>query len=403
MIVLVTDGDQRPALAITRSLGSRGIQVLVGEEKGRSLASSSRYCANHLTYPSAIRDPEGFCRFLLNYVSRFQVDLVIPLTDVTTHLVTRRKEEFLRHTRVCLPDFGAFEFVSDKWALLKHAQKIDIPIPRTFYIETSESLSEVLGQLEYPVVVKPCRSRIPIKDGWISTSVHYADSERELVRLFADIGYLQNHSLIQERVIGPGIGIFLLFDRGELLTAFGHRRIREKPPSGGASVFRASIPMEPQLKEYAVRLFKPLAWDGVAMMEYKLDSRTGQALLMEVNGRFWGSLQLAIDAGVDFPYLLYQLSTRGRVEIPPPYQVGVKSRWLLGDLDHLFLRLFKSRRDLRLPEGFPSRLRSLVEFLKFCQPGVHEEIFSLRDPRPALYELCSYVRNALRIEGNYHA
>jgi predicted ATP-grasp superfamily ATP-dependent carboligase len=129
------------------------------------------------------------------------------------------------------------------------------------------------------------------------------------------------------------------------------------------------------------------------MVEYKLDRRTGQPLLMEVNGRFWGSLQLAIDAGVDFPYLLYRLALGDYVEAPEAYEVGVTNRWLLGDLDHALARLFKKDRDLDLPEGFPSRLRTVVEFAKFYRPGLRYEPLSLTDPRPFFYELSEYVRD----------
>jgi hypothetical protein len=138
------------------------------------------------------------------------------------------------------------------------------------------------------------------------------------------------------------------------------------------------------------------------MMECKLDQKRGQALLIEVNGRFWGSLQLAIDAGVDFPYLLCQLAMGRDIEAPVAYQVGVKSRWLLGDLDHLLLRLFKKDQDLHLPPGFPSRASSLLQFLKFYSSGLHYEVLSLKDPQPFIYELSSYVQEVVRREQISH-
>jgi glycosyltransferase involved in cell wall biosynthesis/predicted ATP-grasp superfamily ATP-dependent carboligase len=392
MKVFVTDGDQRSALAATKSLGKRGIRVFVGEERERSLASSSKYCSGHVTYPSPYRDPQGFHHFLLRFLKETQIDVVMPMTDVTNHLISQWREELEPYTRLPIPKFETFDFVSNKWALLKHARTVGIPIPRTHFIDRPEDLHAVLGQLEYPVVVKPGRSGLQTDRGWLTTSVHYAISEMELLRLYQEKDYLRYPSLIQERVIGPGLGLFLLFDRGEPVAVFGHRRLREKPLSGGVSVVRESVPVDPTLKEYAMQLLKPLGWHGVAMMEYKLDQRTGQPLLIEVNGRFWGSLQLAIDAGMDFPYLLYRLATEGHVEAPQDYQVGVKSRWFLGDLDHLLLRLFKKDRDLDLPPGFPSRARTLIDFLKFYSPDLHYEVLSLRDPKPFLYELSEYVR-----------
>ena len=392
MKVLVTDGDQRPSLAVTRSLGKRGIEVLVGEEKKDSLASYSKYCSGRVVYPSPYNNPEGFNQFLMEFVRQARIDMVVPITDVAMHLVSQYKKDLQNFTKLPIPEFEAFDFASNKSSLLKYAREQGIPIPNTYFIEGPDSLKAALNQVTYPVVVKPGRSRIPTEGGWIHTQVHYAESEEELIRLYETQPYLRFPSMIQERITGPGVGLFVLFNRGELVTAFSHRRLKEKPPSGGVSVLCESIPVDPNLKEQAVGLFKSLGWHGVAMMEYKLDQRTGTPLLMEVNGRFWGSLQLAIDAGMDFPYLLFRLATEGRVEAPQSYRVGVKSRWLLGDLDHLILRIFKKDQDLHLPSGFPSRTKTLIQFLKFYQPGLHDEILSLKDPRPFLYELKEYLK-----------
>jgi predicted ATP-grasp superfamily ATP-dependent carboligase len=390
MRVFVTDGDQRPALAITRSLGRRGIEVIVGEERPVSLASSSRYAAGHRTYPSPYNTPQAFDRFLEELVTREQVDVIIPVTDVTTYMVARRQEVLRQHTCVAAPPFDAFDFVSDKGRLLRHAATRGIAIPRTFFVDGVANVQRILPHLEYPAVVKPTRSRMPTDLGWIGTSVHYASCESDLLHLYESIDYLASTpSLIQERVVGPGTGVFLLCDHGRPLTAFAHRRLREKPPSGGVSVLSESIPLDRQLLDEAMSLLRPLGWHGVAMVEYKQDLRTGRHVLMEVNGRFWGSLQLAVDAGIDFPYLCYQLAKGEGIDLPTGYDVGVKSRWLLGDLDHLLIRLRGRRREL-FPAG-SSRLRALAEFLSHPKRG-SQDVFRRDDPRPMFHELWHYLR-----------
>jgi predicted ATP-grasp superfamily ATP-dependent carboligase len=388
MNVFVTDGDHRPALAIVRALGRRGASVIVGAEKPTSLASSSKYCARHVTYPSPQRDRKAFEQFLAEFVAREQVDVVLPVTDVTTHAVCAVQDVLSRYTAVAVPPLEAFDFVSNKGKLLERARHSGLTVPQTLCVEGAAGLAAVVGRVRYPAVVKPIRSRFCTEDGWLSATVHYAYSEEELWRLYRTTDALANHpSLIQERIIGPGIGAFFLFDRGELVAEFAHRRLREKPPSGGASVFCASAPVEAQLRQFALRMLGPIGWHGVAMMEYKQDHRTGDFYLMEVNGRFWGSLQLAIDAGVDFPYLVCELALGRTPAISPAYNLGVKSRWLLGDFDHLLLRLFKSDRELQLPESTPSRLRALGDFLKFGGRDVHYDVISADDRRPFLYEL----------------
>jgi predicted ATP-grasp superfamily ATP-dependent carboligase len=394
MKAFVTDGDQRPALAITRSLGQRGVSVLVGAEQPVSLASASRYCAGHVTYPSPYHHPEAFDRFLLDLVVREGVDVVVPVTDVSTHLVARNWPALGVHCATTAPSFEAFDAVANKMHLLQRAQECDVPIPRTHFVEGRAGVTPVLGQIEYPAVVKPLRSRIRTDAGWLMATVQYAHNESELLRLYDDTECLANYpSMIQERIVGPGTGVFVLCDHGRPRAAFAHRRIREKPPSGGASVVCESIALDPELLDQAMRLLGPIAWHGVAMMEFKQDRRTGRSFLMEVNGRFWGSLHLAVLAGIDFPYLSYQLALGLPLEIPRGYQVGVKSRWLLGDLDHLFLRLFHSNGDQHLPDGTPSRVRALVDFLRPNGSGLHYDVINRDDPRPFVHEAQQYAKH----------
>jgi predicted ATP-grasp superfamily ATP-dependent carboligase len=185
------------------------------------------------------------------------------------------------------------------------------------------------------------------------------------------------------------MGVFLspTTARARALT---HRRLREKPPSGGVSVLRESIAVPPALAAAADRLLAALAWHGVCMMEFKLDARDGVPRLMEINPRFWGSLALAIDAGVDFPWLLYALAAGAPPAPVTSYRLGVRSRWELGDLDHLLIRLrARDRRDL--PAGAPSRVRTLLAFLNPL--AGRPEVFWPSDPGPAWHELARYVRN----------
>jgi len=388
MKVFVTDGNQRASLAIVRALGRRGLSVLVGEAQPVSLASSSRYCARHVMYPSPLGDRAAFDHFLMDFLAREKVDVVLPVTDVTTHAMCANQAAIREVSAVALPSLEAFDYVSNKGALLQWAARCGVSTPRTHVVESLADLAAVLDQVRYPAVVKPTRSRIPTERGWLPSTVHYAYSEGELRQLYRDTPYLSSYpSLIQERIVGPGVGVFVLFDRGQLVADFGHRRLREKPPSGGVSVLRESTAVDPRLRKYAKRTLGRIGWHGVAMMEYKQDRRTGELFLMEVNGRFWGSLQLAVDAGIDFPHLVCQLALGHPPAAAPPYRIGVKSRWLLGDLDHLSLRLFKSDRDLCLPPEAPSRLRTIAEFMKFVQPDLHYEVASRDDPRPFLYEL----------------
>jgi predicted ATP-grasp superfamily ATP-dependent carboligase len=316
----------------------------------------------------------------------------MPVTDSSTQVLAARRGQFPANVLTAIPSLESYELVSDKYRLMKLAQELEVPIPATVFVPDGD-LASVLHQVtSFPVVVKPGRSLLMVDGGWGKTSVHFVASVEELIDLYRRVPYLKNPSLIQQRVEGEGQGVFGLFDHGRPCALFAHRRIREKPPIGGVSVLRESIELPKPMIDYAVKLLEHAKWHGVAMVEFKVDRATGMPYLMEINGRFWGSLQLAVDAGLNFPFLLYQIC-KGQVVSPPatPYRVGVRSRWFLGDVDHLLLRLRKSENDLHLPAGYPSRLASLREFLRFYDRRQYYEVERWTDLGPALFEYRRYL------------
>ena len=391
--VIVTDGEERAALAVTRALGARDVEVMVGAEQTRSLAAASKYCAKSFAYPSPYREPQAFLDCLLGMVESRKVDALFPISDIAMHVIGPRKSEFECHTHMPIPDYKIFEETSDKYSLMKLALELKVAIPDTIFV-TAGDIQGIPDQImSFPVVVKPGCSLIKNESGWQKTSVHYANNADELRNLYRQYEYLARPSLIQQRVLGEGQGIFALMNDGKPLALFAHRRLREKPPSGGVSVLRESIPLDRALVDPALRLLQHVRWHGVAMVEFKIEHVTKVPTLMEVNGRFWGSLQLSIDAGMNFPWLLFQMAT-GQIGSAPEngYQSGIKSRWLLGDLDHLLLRLRKPEAALNLPPGSPSKWQCLKDFAKFGDRDTFYELEKSDDIRPFLYELRQYAK-----------
>ena len=387
MAILVTDGNQRATLAVVRSLGRKGVSVTIGEAHRQSLAATSRYCSREFIYPSPETDPGGFQMALLQYLHAQPHEILLPMTDITRDLAPL--------ATVALPSPEVFARAADKGELLRLAQLQDIPIPRTQFADTVEAVARISPDLTYPVVLKPRQSRLRTPQGWVHGGVEYAHSPKELIEKHRKMSAVHAAPLIQERVVGPGCGVFGLFTHGIPKALFAHRRIREKPPSGGVSVLRESIRLDDRLREYSCRLMAALDWHGVAMVEFKIDQASSVPKLMEVNGRFWGSLQLAIDAGIDFPCLLYQVL---RGEDPAPvgeYRQGIKTRWFLGDLDHLLIMWLHRHGSLSLPVGYPGRWATLWEFCKACGPGTRSEIWNRDDPGPAWTELRQYMISGL--------
>ncbi|MEL7310244.1 MAG: ATP-grasp domain-containing protein [Pseudomonadota bacterium] len=380
--ILVLDADQRSALAATRALGAAGFTVHTGDTGRTALASRSKWSVGHLQYPDPSTGRDAALTAIGEYCKNHAIDLLFPMTDVTTPMIQTAIDVELPPTPC--PPRDVYDTASDKGRLMQCASEAGLAIPRTQRIDGETSLTSLPDGFEYPVVLKPTRSRIPLADGFLHTQVMVAHSDAELTSLQREHIWFRNHPwLLQSFVEGKGQGVFALYDRGQPIAWFAHRRIREKPPQGGVSVLSASAPMANELKESATTLLNALAWHGPAMVEYRVTA-DGTPYLMEINARFWGSLQLAISAGVDFPVLAAEL-TRGKHPAPlSGYRLGIKNRWLLGDLDNLYLT-FKSDRFTA-----PKKLAAALRFLLPWTPGLRYEVLRLGDLAPFRYELKRY-------------
>ncbi len=383
--MLVTDGEHRAALAVVRSLGRAGYHVHVAATTPRSLAGVSRATRVRLVTPSALADPAGYRDRIAAHVAAQRIDVVIPVTEAAA-LALLEDRDRLAPAVVPMPDIAAFRAISDKAALAERAAAIGIAFPSQCEAPDAAAAQRVAADVQYPVVLKPARSVAEHNGVRMKLGVRHAANREQLERELARFPAAAYPLLVQQRIVGPGIGVFLLRWNDQTVATFTHQRIREKPPSGGVSVYAESTAPEPVLVERAEQLLRAFGWRGVAMVELKVDARTGTPYLMEVNGRFWGSLQLAIDAGVDFPALLVARALGRDVRGPERWPVGVRGRWFWGDVDHLLTRLYRSNATLALPPDAPGRARVIRDFIAASFSGAPDQVFRWSDPAPVLLE-----------------
>lgn len=389
--VLVTDGEHRAALAVTRSLGRAGHRVIVASSRTRTIAGASRFAAGRVVTPDPLVDPTAFVASLREHCERHEVRVLLPISDQSLGPVLEARASF-RGVTVPFPDPEAYRRISDKGLVLEEAAALGIAVPSQLVLTGAPGPGQ-LDEVAFPAVLKPARSVIKTSRAQVKLSVKHSANRGQLE---AALGLLPDSAypiLIQQRVVGPGLGVFLLMVNGAPLAAFGHRRILERPPSGGVSACAESVPVEAGLLRGSIDLLRRFGWEGVAMVEYKLDSATGQPYLMEVNGRFWGSLQLAVDSGVDFPRLLVEHALGVEPAPVTSWTTGVRCRWRLGEVDHLLARLRRSSSALALPPDAPSLSRAFGHALL---PGLSRrargEVFRWNDPLPQAVEAVDWLR-----------
>ena len=386
-VVLVTDGDTRAALAATRSLIHAGHFVYVAAHGAQSLAGASRGARPLVVDADPLSDPAAFARETAVLAGRVGARVVLPVTDASVGAVLHERALFAPGVVLPFPDAAVFDRASDKVAMAALANAAGLRAPESVTLASAADRAAVERFPHYPAVLKP-HATVVAGPGATrrKLGVSIVDSAAQAGALLRRLPRSAFPVLLQERVHGPGEGVFLLRWNGEYLAEFGHRRLREIPPSGGVSVYRESIPVDPTLSVAARRLLDALDWQGVAMVECKRDLRNGRHVFMEVNGRLWGSLQLAIDAGVDFPALLVAAALGVPARAPADYRAGVRSRWFWGDMDHLYALLRHSGARLHLDGPAHSRAAAIASVFRYRPGRDRWEVERRDDPGPFLLE-----------------
>jgi predicted ATP-grasp superfamily ATP-dependent carboligase len=377
--VFVTDASERAALSVIRSLGRKGIEVVAGDSEKFSMGFFSKYCRRKVLYPSPLLKKSKFVNALLKLVKEESFDLLIPITDKAMVPILERKEDFEQFTKVAAPDYPTAVKVLDKMRTVKIAQRHGIPCPKTWFGVDVGDARKFSKELEYPVVIRP-----RMKVNWIQekalvlkvTSRNYAYNPKDfivkwntLISILKKVELKEDYLMVQEFITGKGYGVEVLMHGGEPRAIFVHRRLREYPITGGASTLRESM-KDSNLVQLGVKLLKVIEWEGIAMVEFRADASVSNPKLIEVNGRFWGSLPLAISSGIDFPYLLYRSAVKEEDFTYFIYKTGLKQRWFAGD----FLWLYSSIID---GNGV---IESVKEFLQ--SSAVPDDIISLDDITP---------------------
>jgi hypothetical protein len=202
--------------------------------------------------------------------------------------------------------------------------------------------------------------------------------------------------MVQAYVPGRGLGQMFLMKEGTAVLGFQHRRLHEWPPEGGVSTLCESVAPDENapLMAASEALLREIGWEGPAMVEYRFDAATGRAVLMEINGRFWGSLPLATAAGAPFGLATYMTLGLGRPLPPlPPYRVGLRARMMVPETRRLLRVLFAQRRIPDRSLRF-SRVREAGAYLRGFADRTRHYVWSWGDPGPFVVDTWFVMRRA---------
>ena len=334
-VVLVLQLENHIGLTLTRALGRQGIFCLGVSYKGHAFGCSSRYLKGY----AACRplNEKEMIATTMKLIAIAQPDFVMAVSESLMRQLNEHRSLLPEKTKLLFAEQHILDLAFDKSSVLSIAKRLHIPTPALYSPEDIWMSKSLPAEAEFPLVLKPPRA---YEDHpWKARSFQYkhCSSAREVLDLLERFSGAPFFPLVQEYCPGHGVGVELCMHEGEPIAAFQHERIRENPPTGGVSVMRRSVPLTDVLFRDSVRLLKAMDWQGVAMVEYRYDPTTKRYWLMEVNGRFWGSLSLPVLCGVNFPYVLLESMGFGR---PPrkklgEYPINVKCQQLSADLHWL--------------------------------------------------------------------
>ena len=362
---LVLGADANESLPVIKNLARHGVSVTAAAPRRISVGLFSRYPTTKLVYPDPEDQPNDFLNWLEDRIAGDDYPVTLVCGEQITALIAQHRRRFDEHTTIPLVDKSIFSICRNKANTMRAAQELGIDTPRTWFPD-EKGIKAVADDIDqWPVVVKPA-----ISNG--ARGIRFSHNPDELRQHYQATREEFGEVIIQDFIPAGGnqYKAELLLDReGELLAAGVYDKPRFYPPKAGSSTLNSTIE-RPDLIEHSQRLLNGIDWFGMGDCEFIEDPRNGRALLMEVNPRFTRSIKILVEAGIDYPWLLYRVALGLPVEPQFDYQKGLYMRYLLSDC-MWFIRS-------------PDRFRARPSFFWFFGRNLCGEIFSWSDPAPAL-------------------
>lgn len=327
--VLLTDGDYNNTYAILRALKENGLKVGILFNNAFSLSFFSRLVDKRFHVKTRLRKKPNENKFkiykneILTILKNNTINVLMPVGNISYKFASCYKSDLQKYCNVALVDEDMMSIAQDKSKTFEFAQELGIPMPRTFKLNTVDEINNLARNISYPCVIK--------KTNYNESGVVYCNNKNELIENYTILCRNKNGKMslpiIQEYVIGPGMGYYGVYDNGKCVGYFMHQRIHEYPITGGASTLAKSV-FDQDLKNLGDKLLAKLKWHGVAMVEFKKDLTDGKFKLIEINPKFWGSFELSHKSGINFAYLNYLVAMQQQIP-ESKYENDVYFRWIL--------------------------------------------------------------------------
>ncbi len=347
------------------------------------LGRRSRYCARSVAHPNPWRRQFQFREWLLNQAREGGYDVLLPINEASIVAADALREDIESHAHLLMPSATHLLYTLSKVQASGLARRVGLSTPRTVFIREADdpdAWNDDLGSLRFPIIIKV--DNYLRRDGvYVKGRTFEASTPEDAAAHLGGFRGGPATVMAQEMVPGYGAGAFLLRSGGRTRLRFAHRRLHKVPYTGGYSSLRVSS-RDGDLIEQAERLLAACDYEGVAMVEFRLGRDDGRPYFMEINGRLWGSLALALHAGVDFPRAWLECQLGGAADdSQPEYPAQLRCRDAIPSELYYLASVLKASGDNGATP--PSKLGALIEFLTLSlNPRVRSDTLWLSDPAP---------------------
>ena len=268
----------------------------------------SRHIRSFHLAPEGISD-EGYLAWLLELAKKVRAELVLPSHEKGTRFCIQHRGVIERQAKLpLLPSLADFEDVFDKGNLSRLLEQFALPHPPTLRCNELKDAARATESFSFPALLKPRAS-----DG--SHGIRRVETREEFLKVLAEEPDYVGSCILQTFIPGRDLGCAVLCDRGEVLawTVQQGLVIKEKSLAQHKTL---EFLNDRSVVELVSELMRRVKWTGIAQLDLRRDSRTGQVLIIEVNPRFWGSLLASASAGVNFPILSCRAAFGEKISAP---------------------------------------------------------------------------------------
>src|SRR2546428_465207 len=318
--VLVLDAVLRQSLVTVRSLGRRGLGVAAAETHDHAPAFASRWCQRGFVFP-AKEGTDAYQGILEHWLERTGARVVIASNDATIALLRRHRARLEPRVCVALAPEPAMAIAISKEQTLGVARRLGLRVPREVVVRDPGDVTAALNDIGPPGVIKPSESWLWNGQEGARLSAQLAVTPAEARHAVEAVTRFGEAALVQQLLTGRREAVSFLYANREVYARFAQWAKRTSPPLGGNSVLRQSIAIPNDIGCQAESLVREINLEGYSEVEFRRDA-AGVPYLMEINPRLSASLEVAVRAGVDFPYLFYQWATGGPIERATCYRIG---------------------------------------------------------------------------------